>query len=248
MTQRGDVLIVLPETVKGLIRPLAEAAGSQRAAALKSGLSQATLSRIMTADAPYSLRERSFLRLMGWVPRRQWSVLVGATLDWDARARLQRYARWLAERTGEEKTGIVGVPGTARPFERALRRRRRESLLSALEPLFRQSFRWFERQLEEAPAAPSEARKALAYDRVFEPFYDFAESHAIELDWKELTGREGARERRLRQEQLRLILEWGMRRELLLLARPRDTVRARQASNTDWRRPIRGKSKRAAFT
>ena len=138
------------------------------------------------------------------------------------------------QRTGESNTGLVGISAAGPVLEGALRRRRRQELLEALRSRFRTLFDWFDTELDWAPARPGPARKALAFDRVLTPFYGAEESGGIELDWRELIGERPTMDSRSRERGLYKLLKLGMQREVLLLQRLPDSIRARRISSRDW--------------
>src|SRR5437867_2911947 len=128
MPSRDRILVVDPKALRGLVEPFVQAAGGQRAAARESGVSQTHLSRILNATAPYQLSESVLLRLANWIPPKYRKRLIDATISWHAQVRLERYARWLVQRTGEENTGLVGVSAEVPILEGALRHGRRRRL------------------------------------------------------------------------------------------------------------------------
>ena len=214
--------ILAPDVVGEIIAKRVGSAGGQRAAARESGVSQAQLSRLVRGTSR-RITEDVLERLLNWVPLHGASLLVAAVLGHEPLAVRDRYYRWLVRRSGFQIRYGVGQGWGVRPPQPAVKRAdRREQLLDQLKALVPELFRWFDTQLEKSPARPNEARRAVAYDRVLDPFLDFETSGGVELGVQDLSTPSVVK--------LKKILDYGMKRELLLLNRPPDEERFRVGS------------------
>jgi hypothetical protein len=220
-----------PATVRDILRPLIELAGSQRAAAQASRISQPQLSRMMGMTKQYLISQDVVRRLLEWVPAQD-RLRLEMVLMRGSEIRLStRYENWLANKTGGIAPYRPGQRISVLPTGPAYDRRvRRERLLKEVEPYFRQLFARFGNRLSRSRAKPNETRRHLAYDRVLAPLLDGEEVEGVEMTWRECAaGAKGARGQRSKMKRLGKILEYGMQRELMLLDRPPDEMRFKAA-------------------
>jgi hypothetical protein len=174
----------------------------------------------MRAASPYVVSADVIRRLRQWLPREA----------------ITRYDNWMTDRTAELPPWRVGKHFALVPAATARERRaRRSALLQALQQRLPGLFAWFANELAGSRAKPDAARRAVAYDRVLDPFLDADQMKGVELSWEELA-RSRTKEAGVTSKGSKLwkILEHGMKRELLLLDRPADQVRCKQFAKAEF--------------
>ena len=96
-------------------------------------------------------------------------------------------------------------------------------------------FGWFATQLAASRSRPDSACCAVAYDRVLEPFLEAGEVNGVEVGWEELAkslkAGDGASPKGTK---LWKVLEYGMRRELLLLDRAPEGTRCKSTAKAEF--------------
>lgn len=232
-----------PDGVREVVAAAVTAAGGMREAEQASGIGRRTLERLLQrvtrggVPPQISFSEQTAIQLLRWLPQKDRIMLEVCCGRHSIQALNREERRRLANQLGEPPP--LGVAFSSVGKMRTARAMDRQNLYTTLRARkeLRGLFDGFERDMTKRGLNVSpkglphmDFRAQLAYERVLGPLLDADASKGVEPTWEELAGhkvrlrptgkakvkpwRSGGSKRRSR---LYRVLDWGMRRELVLL-------------------------------